>query len=72
MERIKPSKKKLIGRTIFMFLIMGALMQMAIRLVDPYNGIGLIAMPLAGCVGGFLANYFWEFIWFKITGKHEV
>lgn len=55
-----------------MFLLMGTLMQIVIRLVDPYSNVGLIALPIAGCVGGFLANYFWEFIWFKITGKHEV
>ena len=69
---VKPNKKKLLFRTIFMFVCMTCVMQTVIRSVDATSIIGMCILSFSGMFAGMGANYAWEFIWHKITGRVEV
>ena len=69
--KVKPNKKKLVLRSIFMFIAMGIPMQLLVNYV-PMQFPNSLVLPLVGMVGGMSANYAWEFIWAKATGRVEV
>ena len=71
-DKVKPNKKKLLFRTIFMFCVMTIVMQSVIRCIDPTSPIGMVTLSFSGMLGGMGANYAWEFIWQKITGRVEI
>lgn len=72
MNGVKPSKKKLFFRTIFMFCTMTSVMQVVIRLLDPTQLVGMIMLSFTGMLGGMGANFAWEYIWQKATGRVEI
>lgn len=72
MESVKPSKKKLLFRTIFMFCTMTSVMQIVIRLLDPTQIVGMVTLSFTGMLGGMGANFLWEYIWQKATGRVEI
>lgn len=65
--KVKPNKKKLILRFIFMFIAMGIPMQLLVNFV-PMKFPNSLVLPLVG----MSANYAWEFICAKATGRVEV
>lgn len=72
MNGVKPSKKKLLFRTIFMFCTMTTIMQVIIRMLDPTQLLGMVTLSFSGMLGGMGANYAWEYIWVKATGRVEI
>ena len=71
-QGVKPSKKKLLFRTIFMFCVMTTVMQCVIRLINPTSMPGMVTLSFSGMLGGMGANYAWEYIWQKVTGRVEI
>lgn len=71
-QGVKPSKKKLLFRTLFMFIVMTSVMQCVIRLINPTSIPGMATLSFSGMLGGMGANYAWEYIWQKVTGRVEI
>ena len=49
--KVKPNKKKLVLRSIFMFIAMGVPMQLLVNFV-PMHFPNSLVLPLVGMVGG--------------------
>ncbi len=71
--KVNPNKKKLLLRTVFMFFCMGVPMQLIVNLVP---GISMfpssLIITVVGMIGGMSANFAWEYIWAKVTGRVEI